>query len=160
MFDADLLFTDIDSLTYEIKSENIYGEFFKNKHLYDFSEYQSEFFDSTNQKVIDKMKYVYKGKPICEFISLKSKVHCILPHDGKESNTAKGVNTAIELNGYKYILFNKKVIRQNMRRAQSKNHKTGTYEVKKTSLSRFDDKSYILDDGVHTLAYFHKNLKN
>ena len=62
MFDAELLFTDIDGLTYEIKSENSYGEFFKNKHLYDFSEYQSEFFDSTNQKVIGKMKDVYKKK--------------------------------------------------------------------------------------------------
>ena len=47
-----------------------------------------------------------------------------------------------------------------MRRAQSKKHKTGTYEIKKTSLSCFDDKSDILDDGVHTLAYFHKNLKS
>ena len=62
IFDAELLFTNIDSLTYEIKSENIYGEFFKNKHLHDFSEYQSEFFDSTNQKVIGKMKDVYKKK--------------------------------------------------------------------------------------------------
>ena len=28
-FNADLLFTDTDSLTYEIKSENVYEEFFK-----------------------------------------------------------------------------------------------------------------------------------
>ena len=87
-------------------------------------------------------------------------MHCFLPHDGKKSNMAKGENTAIELNEYKDILFNKKVIRQNMRRAQSKKHKTATYEIKKTSLSCFDGKSYILDDGVHTLAYFHINLKS
>ena len=36
-FDAELLFTDTDSLTYEIKSENIYEEFFKWKDLFDFS---------------------------------------------------------------------------------------------------------------------------
>ena len=35
-FDAKLLFTDTDSLTYEIKSEDIYEEFFKHKHLFDF----------------------------------------------------------------------------------------------------------------------------
>ena len=29
-FNAELLFTDTDSLTYEIKSENVYKEFFKN----------------------------------------------------------------------------------------------------------------------------------
>ena len=32
-FDAELLFTDTDSLTYEIKSEDVYEEFFKYKHL-------------------------------------------------------------------------------------------------------------------------------
>ena len=36
-FDANLLFTDTDSLTYEIKSEDVYEEFFKHKHLFDFS---------------------------------------------------------------------------------------------------------------------------
>ena len=33
-FDAELLFTDTDSLTYKIKSENVYEEFFKHEHLY------------------------------------------------------------------------------------------------------------------------------
>ena len=46
-----------------------------------------------------------------------------------------------------------------MRRIQSEKHKIGTYEVKKISLSCFDDKRYILGDGVYTLAYFHKDLK-
>ena len=32
-FDAKLLFTDTDSLTYEIKSKDVYLEFFKHKHL-------------------------------------------------------------------------------------------------------------------------------
>ena len=57
-FDAELLFTDIDSLTYQIKSEDIYEESFKHKHLFDFSNYpkESKFFDPTNKKVIGKMK--------------------------------------------------------------------------------------------------------
>ena len=44
-----------------------------------------------------------------------------------------------------------------MKRIQAKKHKIGTYEINKISLSRFDDKRYVLDDGVHTLAYFHKD---
>ena len=32
-FDAELLFTDTDSLALEIKSEDVYEEFFKYKHL-------------------------------------------------------------------------------------------------------------------------------
>ena len=46
-----------------------------------------------------------------------------------------------------------------MRIIQSKKHKIGIYKVKKISLSCFDDKRYILDDGIHMLAYFHKDLK-
>ena len=38
-FDDELLFTDTDGLTYEIKSENVYEEFFKYKHLFDFSNF-------------------------------------------------------------------------------------------------------------------------
>ena len=46
-----------------------------------------------------------------------------------------------------------------MKRIQAKKHKIGTYEINKISLSCFDDKRYVLDDGVHTLAYFHKDLQ-
>ena len=51
-FSAELLFTDTDSLTYEIKSENIYKEFYKWKDLFDFSNYSkdSTFYDDTNKK--------------------------------------------------------------------------------------------------------------
>ena len=70
MFDAELLFIYKDSCTYEIKSEDVYHEFFKYKHLSDFSEYQSKFFDPTKKKVIGKMKDVYKGKQVREFVGL------------------------------------------------------------------------------------------
>ena len=33
----------------------------------------------------------------------------------------------------------------------------GTYEVNEISLSFFHDKRFVLDDGIHTLAYFHKD---
>ena len=44
-----------------------------------------------------------------------------------------------------------------IQRIQSKKHKLGTYEIDKISLSSFDDKRYVLDDLIHTLAYFYKN---
>ena len=46
-----------------------------------------------------------------------------------------------------------------MKRIQSKKYKSGTYEINKISLSCFDDKRFVLDDGLHMLAYFHKYLK-
>ena len=62
-FDVDFLFIDTDSLTYEIKAGDGYEEFFKHKNLYDFSDYSkdSKFFDSTNKKVISKMKDEFGG---------------------------------------------------------------------------------------------------
>ena len=46
-----------------------------------------------------------------------------------------------------------------MKRIQAKKHKIGTQEteIDKIALSCFDDKRQVLDDGVHTLAYFHKS---
>ena len=76
-FNAELLFTDTDSLTYEIKSENVYEEFFKWKDLFDFSNYSkdSKFFDETNKKVIGKMKDEFGGIIVDEFVGLKSKMY-------------------------------------------------------------------------------------
>ena len=53
-FSHKLLFTDTESLTYEIESENVYKEFYKLKDLFDFSNYlkDSTFYDDTNKKVI------------------------------------------------------------------------------------------------------------
>ena len=62
-FDVELLFTDMDSLTYEIKSKNVYEEFYKWKDLFDFSNYSkdSKFFNDTNKKVIGKMEDEFGG---------------------------------------------------------------------------------------------------
>ena len=51
-FDAELSFTDTDSLTYDIKSKDVYEELFKQKDLFDFSNYSkdSKFFNETNKK--------------------------------------------------------------------------------------------------------------
>ena len=57
--------------------------------------------------------------------------------DGKESNTAKGVNIATEFNEFKDTLFNKKIIRHKMRRIQGKKHKMRTQQIDKISFSRF-----------------------
>ena len=121
-FNAELLFTDTDSLTYEIKSENVYEEFFKWKDLFDFSNYSkdSKFFDETNEKVIGKIKDESEGKITDGFVELNSKMLSRKNIDGKESNTAKGVNIATEFNEFNDILFNKKIIRHKIRRIQTK----------------------------------------
>ena len=111
-----MLFSDTGSLTYEIKSKDVYEEFFKHKQLFDFS----------NKKLIGKMKDKSEGKAIGNFVGLKSKMHSMKNIDGKESNTAKGVDIATKFNEFKDTLFNKKIIRHKMGRIQGKKHKMGT----------------------------------
>ena len=115
---------------------------------------RSNLFDQTNKKVIGKMKDESEAKIIDE-----SKMYSMKNIDGKESNTAKGVNIASEFNEFKETLFNKRIIRHKLRRIQSKKHKMGIYEINKISLLCFDDKRFVLNDGIHTPAYFHKDLK-
>ena len=47
-----------------------------------------------------------------------------------------------------------------MKRIQAKKHKIGTYEIDKISLSCFDNKRFVLDNGVHTSAYFYKDCND
>ena len=119
---------------------------------------RSNLFDQVNKKVIGKMKDESEAKIIDEFVGLKSKMYSMKNIDGKESNTAKGVNIVTDFNEFKDTLFNKKTIRHKMRIIQGKKRKMGTYETNKISLSCFDDKRFVLNDGIHTLAYFHKDL--
>ena len=74
-FDAELLFPDTDSLVYEIKTKNVYQDFYQDKNLCDFGDYSlsSKSFDPVNKKVIVKMKDEFKGRIISEFIGLKVK---------------------------------------------------------------------------------------
>ena len=70
---AKLLFTDTDSLTYEIEAEDVYRDFWNDKDRFDNSDYpeNSPYFDKTNKKVIGKFKGEACGIPITEFVGLR-----------------------------------------------------------------------------------------
>ena len=92
--DSKWLFTDTDSLLYEIKGEDVYEKSFQDKDLFDFSEYpvNSRFCDPTNKKIIGKMKDEFKTEIITEFIGLKSKMYSLTTAEDKEVSKAKAVN--------------------------------------------------------------------
>ena len=73
---ATLLFTDTDSLTYEIKTDDIYDDMSRQKHLYDFSDYPMNhpLYDTTIKKVIGKFKDESSSKIITEFVGLRAKM--------------------------------------------------------------------------------------
>ena len=148
-FNAKLFFTDTDSLVYEIKDSNVYDQCFRDKHLFDFSGYQKDSicYDSSSKKVLGKMKGELNGYKIVQFVGLKSKMYSLISSDHKKINKAKGVNKKLRHNEYVDVLFNKKVVRHKMKIIQSKLHEIGTYKLNKISLSCFDAKRHVLDDG-------------
>ena len=113
-FDADLLFTDTDSLAYEIKTENVYEYFYEDKSLFVFRDYplSSKFYDPTNKKVIGKMKDEFKRKIIAEFVGLNSKMYSLNAVDNEEVKKEKGLNknvvNKIGHAEFADVLFNKK----------------------------------------------------
>ena len=94
----------------------------------------------------------------------ESKIYSLVDGDGEENKKAKGVNRGV-VRGIQHkkfidVFFSKGVMRLKMKRMQSKLHRIRTYDVFKISLSCFDDKRYILDDGVNSLAYFCEGVKS
>ena len=82
---AKLLFTDTDSLTYEIETEDVYKDFWNDKDMIDNSDYpeNSPYYCNANKKVISRFKDEACGVPIVEFIGLKSKMYSYVKDNEK-----------------------------------------------------------------------------
>ena len=119
---ATLLFTDTDSLCYEIKTDDIYEDMKQNKNLYDFSEYPEDhpLYDVSNKKRAGKFKDEMSSKIITEFVGLRAKMYSIKTDDEHVSKKANGIKKSvvareIKFNDYRKSLFGttKEKIQQN-----------------------------------------------
>lgn len=165
---ATLCFTDTDSLLYDIKTEDVYVDMGKAIDLFDTSGYDPDHFlhSTRNKKVLGKMKDETHGIAIKEFVGLRSKMYSFLYNEGVqtiEKKTAKGISknvTKRDIRHAHYIecLFARKRFMANMNRIQSFKHELYTINLNKIGLSPYDDKRYILDNGVSTLAYGHASI--
>ena len=159
---AKLLFTDTDSLTYEIKTNDAYQDFWNDKDKFDNSDYpeNSPFYYKINKKVIGKFKDEAAGMPITEFVGLRSKMYSYMKDNDKGGKTAKGIKKNIikkniKHENYKNVLFDNEQMHHNMKTIRSSLHQIGSYELNKVSLSCFDDKRYIHNNGMTSFAYGH-----
>ena len=85
-------------------------------------------------------------------------MYSILDESNNIKITSKGHNGFIKFQEFYDTPFNKKILRHTTRRIGSKNHNLGSYETNKRSLSCFDNKQYILKNGVNKLAYGLKDI--
>ena len=159
---AQLCFTDTDSLLYDIKTQDIYRDMAEDADKFDTSDYPPDHFlhSITNKKVIGKMKDETASLPIKEFIGLRSKMYSMTYGDGIEKKTAKGIKqSTIRQNlrhaMYKDALFQEMVSQATMRVIRSLSHQLYSMVCNKKALSPFDDKRYVLDDKFSTRAHGH-----
>ena len=132
----------------------------KYKELFDLSNFpkSSKYYCDENKKIVSKMKDEYVGKWILKFVGLKLKMYSILDESSNEKSTNRGHNAFIEFQEFHDTLFQKKILRHQLRGIKSNNHNLGTYKTNKISSSYFDDKRYILRNGIKTFAYGHKDM--
>ena len=140
--------TDTESLIYEIKTEDVYEDFYPGKNLSDFSNYplNSKLFDPANKKVIGKMKDEFKGKIINGFIGLKSKMYSLISVDDEEVTKAKGVNKKIRHKEFVEVLFNKKVKEKECQKNMSKEFKVNCIELELMMSVRFHCLALMIKD--------------
>ena len=163
---AKLLFTDTDSLAYEIETEDFYRDISSDVSAkFDTSNYPknhpSGILTGVNKKVIGMFKDEAAGKQIAEFVGLRAKLYSYRVEEGYGEKKCKGVKKAvikktISFNDYKDCLFNNKPSMRKMNVIRSHLHTIFTETVNKIALSPFDDKRLIREDNIHTFAYGHK----
>ena len=161
---AKLLFSDTDSLCYLLETEDFYDDMSKNMDLYDTSDYPHthRLHSLHNKKVMGKMKDETNSVPIEEFVGLRSKMYSIKFGDS-EKKTLKGIGKAvvkkrITHQDYKNILKSSGSMRHCMHTLRNELHQMYTLELNKISLSAYDDKRYILANGVDSLPYGHYKI--
>ena len=166
---AKLLFTDTDSLMYEIQTEDFYKDISEDvKDRFDTSDYPENHLSGIptgiNKKVLGMFKDEAAGKIIKEFVGLRAKLYSFIMENGKENKRCKGVKAQVVKNSithedYKTCLRTGKEQLRKQNIIRSYGHEVYTEEVNKIALSSTDDKRYILD-GIHTLALGHYKIKN
>ena len=170
---CQLLYTDTDSFIMNVYTEDVYYDMLPSsleKHnipnIYDTSDYPQEHFlySSENKKVLGKMKDEMNGRPIEEYVGIRSKMYSVLVgnHSFKK---AKGIKKCVIQRDlthemFKSCIFDSKQFTNKQKQITSQNHNLYTTEADKVSLNPFDNKRYICDDKISTLPFMESHEGN
>ena len=169
---AKLLFTDTDSLMYEIETDDFYKDISPDvRDKFDTSNYSKDhpsgIETGANKKVIGMFKDEAGGLIIIEFVGLRAKLSSFkilkTAADMFEEKKCKGTKKAVvkkhvTFDDYKRCLFNNVNQMRSMNVLRSHNHEIFAETVNKVALSYSDDKKIICKDGIHTYSYGHFSL--
>ena len=160
---AELLFTDTDSLMYEIKTKDFYKDISPDIITkFDTSDYnpnhKSGIPTGINKKVIGMFKDEVSGKQITHFVGLRPKLYSFKIEEDKQVRKCKGIKKNVikkklDFDDYVKCLFTGEKEMRSMKIIRSENHDIYSKEVNKVALSNQDDKRCVLKDLIHTLAF-------
>ena len=159
---AELMFTDTDSLLYQIHTDDFYRDISHDiQEKFDTSDYPpdhpSGIITGVNKKVIGMFKDEVAGKQITHFIGLRPKLYTFKIEDGNTTKKCKGIKKSVVKKGidfehYFECLFTGEKQMRTMKIIRSDSHDIYSKEINKIALSNEDDKRKVLEDCVHTLA--------
>ena len=166
---ARLLFTDTDSLAYEIQTKDFYKGITPHiQERFDTSNYPADhpsgIPSGVNKKVIGMFKDECGGKIMKGFVGLRPKAYAYTMDDGETTKKAKGVKRSVvkknlTFDNYLHCLRSQQDIYRSMNIFRSQRHQIYTQELNKVALSAKDTKRHILPDGISTLAHGHYKIE-
>jgi hypothetical protein len=116
-----------------------------------------------NKRVLGKMKDEMGGEQVVSFVGLRPKMYSLRTVTDETKLTAKGVPRFFAKKHLKHELYlhtlkNQTITRAICNQIRSKSHKLSTIELNKVALSAFDNKRFILSDGISTVPYGHYKI--
>ena len=160
---------DTDGVKYHIKTEDIYKDMNKNvTEIFDTSNYPKDHLsgikNGINKKVPGKFKDELGGEPIISYAGPRAKLYSYLTLSNIEEKKAKGIKkyaikNKLIFEDFKECVLNKTTKRITQSNIRSYNHEVYTEIINKVALNWYDDKRYILENGIDTLAWGNYKIK-
>ena len=155
---------DTDSFIIHAQTPDVYRDMVEDIDAYDTSDYPQNHFayNIKNKKVIGKMKDELNGRPVQEFVGLRPKMYsCLKQTVSKRKRRKKFLNEspiAYATEEYRQALHSENSTTVTMQQIRSIKHDVFTISLRKTGLSPYDDKRYVLKDKITTLAYGYNKI--
>lgn len=165
-----LHYEDTDSQIFSVKTDDFYEDMKEFINELDTSDYAADNeyrIPRVNKKVLGKFKDELNGKILEEMIGLRSKCYALNTFENNSTKEKvkkiKGikkcvVKNEISFDDFRRCLFAKKTLYRKQNLFRTELHEIYTIEMKKKALDNFDDKRYILENGVDTLAWGHYKI--
>jgi len=160
-----LLFTDTDSLCCHIQTADLYADMAENIEYFDTSNFETThpLYSLQNHRASGKFKSATGSLVPTEFVGFRAKMYSFHVPNSQTKIWVKGIKKSyikkhVRHQHFLNVLQTKQIAKSHFRTFKSKNHTVQTIEITKTCLNAFDDKRYILADGIGTLAYGHFHI--